>query len=95
MCDDVQNLELAGFRADGSSKAESLLRLQDTQAVFITGSRVVQPIKTFLRVECAGSQRILLKANDLDLAGETLSAADKVAAGAVKNDAGPGAKGTR
>ena len=95
VCDDVQDLELAGFRADGSLKAESLVRLQNTQSAFINGSRVVRPIKTFLRVEGAGSQRILLKANDLDLAGETLSAADKVAPGAVKIDASPAAKGTR
>jgi hypothetical protein len=95
VCDDVQNLELAGFRADGSIKAESLLRLQDTQSAFITGCRVVQPIKAFLRVEGAGSQRIFLKANDLDLARETLSAADKVAPDAVKNDAGPGANRAR
>ena len=57
VCDDVQNLELTGLKADGSHKAESLIRLQDTQAALITGSRVLQPLKTFLRVEGGASQR--------------------------------------
>ena len=68
VCDDVQNLELTGLKADGSRKAKSLIRLQDTQAALIAGSRVLQPLRTFLRVEGGGSQRYLLKGNDLDLA---------------------------
>ena len=65
VCDDVQNLELTGLKADGSPKAESLIRLQDTQAVLISGSRLLQPLRNFLRVEGRGSQRIVLKGNDL------------------------------
>src|SRR5271157_3930956 len=86
VCDDVQNLELTGLKADGSRKAESLIRLQDTQAALIAGSRVLQPLRTFLRVEGGGSQRILLKGNDLDLAAAALSVADKVPSNAVRND---------
>ena len=57
VCDDVQNLDLAGLKADGARKAESLIRLQDTQAALIAGSRVLQPLGTFLRVEGERSQR--------------------------------------
>jgi hypothetical protein len=95
VCDDVQNLELAGFRADGSRNAESLIRLQNTQTAFITGARVTRPIGTFLRVEGAGSQRILLKGNDLDLAARSLSIAEKVPPEAVRNDADTGANRPR
>ncbi|MGC8638589.1 MAG: glycoside hydrolase family 28 protein [Isosphaeraceae bacterium] len=84
--DDVQNLELTGLKADGSPKAESLIRLQNTQAALISGSRVFQPLKTFLRVEGTGSQRIRLKGNDLDLAASALSVADKVPSDAVRVD---------
>jgi len=86
VCDDVQNLELTGLKADGSRKAESLIRLQDTQAALIAGSRVLQPLRTFLRVEGGGSQRILLKGNDLDLAAAALSVADKVPSDAVRKE---------
>ena len=53
----------------------------------IAGSRVLQPLGTFLRVEGGGSQRILLKGNDLDLAAAAVSVADKVPANAVRKDA--------
>ena len=58
VCDDVQNLDLASFKADGDPKAESLLRLQDTQAALITGSRVLNPLGTFCGWKASGSNRI-------------------------------------
>jgi hypothetical protein len=87
VCDDVQDIELAGLRADGCRKAESLIRLQDTQGVFITGTRVLQPVGTFLRVEGAGSQRIVLKGNDLDGAAGVLSVGANAPSEAVRSDA--------
>ncbi len=86
VCDDVQNLELTGLKADGSREAESLIRLQNPLAAVITGGRVLQPLRTLLRVEGGGSQRILLKGNDLDLAAAALSVADKVPSDAVREE---------
>jgi hypothetical protein len=87
VCDDVQNLDLRSIDADGHPKAESLIRLQDTQAALITGARVLNPIGTFLRVEGQGSERLHLKGNDLDLAGQAASVSEGVPPDAVSNDA--------
>ena len=86
VCDDVQDLDLMGFRADGHPEAESLVRLQDTQSVLISGTRVLSPLGTFLRVEGERSQRILLNGNDLGLAGTTVSVGEKASPGAVSTD---------
>jgi hypothetical protein len=86
VCDDVQNLELSGFAADGHPKAESLIRLQDTQGAFITGSRVLGPLPAFLRVEGEQSKRIVLKKNDLDLAGKVSTQSEKLPADVVSKD---------
>ncbi len=87
VCDDVQGLDLRAFRADSYPKVESLLRLQDTQAAFVTGSRVLSPIATFLRVEGPGSKRLVLKGNDLELAGRALSVSESVPPEAVSDEA--------
>ena len=87
VCDDVQDLTLTGFQADGHPNAESLIRLQNTQAALLTATRVLHPLGTFLRVEGAGSKRIVLKGNDLELAGQTLSVSEGVPSDAVRQDA--------
>ncbi|MGO8751691.1 MAG: glycoside hydrolase family 28 protein [Thermoguttaceae bacterium] len=86
VCDDVQNLDLASFKADGDPKAESLVRLQDTQAALIAGARVLNPLGTFLRVEGERSNHIVLKGNDLDLAGKAVSVSEKVHPGAISTE---------
>ncbi len=82
--DDVQNLTLTGLQADGYPNAESLIRLQDTQAALLTAVRVLNPLGTFLRVEGERSQRIVLRGNDLDLASKIVSVAEGVPAEAVR-----------
>ena len=74
-CDDVTNLELAGFRASGNVQAESLIRLQNTRRAFITGSRPLNLISTFVRVEGAGSEQICLRNNVMDLAAKEMELA--------------------
>ncbi len=86
--DDVENLELSNFQADSQRKADSLIRLQDTQAAFVTGARVLDPIGTFMRVEGHSSQRILLRGNDLSLAAEAVSASEGAPPEAVSQDVG-------
>jgi hypothetical protein len=78
VCDDVQDLELAGFQADGNMKAESLIRLQDAQQVFIAGSRPLTPVGAFLRVEGPRSREISLSANELGLAQNTVDIAPEL-----------------
>jgi polygalacturonase len=68
VCDDVQDLELSGFKAQGATRAESLIRLQNTQRAFVTGSRPLDAIDTFLVVEGAESRDVFLRGNELSLA---------------------------
>lgn len=70
---------------------KSLLRFQDTRAVFITAAHVLDPIGTFLRVERPSSRRILLQGNDLSLAAAILSAWEGVPPNAVSQEAGTSA----
>jgi hypothetical protein len=86
VCDDVQDLELAGFKADGHPKSESLLRFQETEAALLTGIRVLDPLGTFLRVEGDRSRHIVLKGNDLALAARAVSVSPNVHSGAVSQE---------
>ena len=67
--EDVEDLDLSNFRATGSG-AETLLRLRDARQVYLHGCRPLNEVALFLSVEGAGSQGILLQANDLRRAGQ-------------------------
>lgn len=83
ICDDVQHLTVNGLQAAGHPDAESLIRLEDTQAALLTAVRVLDPLGTFLRVEGASCSRIVLRSNDLELAREPVSVSDGTPADAV------------
>jgi hypothetical protein len=63
VCDDVQDLELAGFKAQGHPEAESLIRLENTRRAFISHSQPLGEVKTLVRVEGATSAGIELHGN--------------------------------
>lgn len=86
VCDDVDDLELRGFKAEGSRKAESLIRLQNSRNVFINGSRPLNNIGTFLRLEGTKTSDIRLSGNKLNLATKTIEAAAGAKATAVSYD---------
>jgi len=75
VCDDVEDLELANFRAVGDPQVE-LLRLADTRHAFIHGCRPLKEIGLFAGVEGASSRDILLAANDLRRAAQSHALAD-------------------
>jgi len=83
VCDDVQDVELTGFQAEGNMKAESLIRLQDAQQVFIAGSRPLNSIGAFLRAEGLKSREIYLSGNQLGLAQKTVDVAGDLPRGVV------------
>lgn len=58
VADDVEDLELAGFKAEGNAGAESLVRLRDARRVFINHCRPLNAVGAFLRVEGAASEGI-------------------------------------
>ncbi len=63
VCDDVDQLDLSGFQVAGDRDAESAIRLQNCQEVFIEGSRTLNETGTFLRVEGAESKAVFLTGN--------------------------------
>ncbi|HTD93646.1 MAG TPA: glycosyl hydrolase family 28 protein [Chitinophagaceae bacterium] len=86
VCDDVDDLELTGFKAEGSKKAESLIRLQNSRNVFINGSRPLNNIGTFLRVEGAKTSDIRMSGNKLNLATKAVESAAGAKVGIVTYD---------
>ena len=65
VCDDLQDLELSNVKAQADPSVESLIRLRAVQGAFIHGSRPLNDIGTFVRVEGASSRDIVLSGNDL------------------------------
>jgi hypothetical protein len=80
VCDDVCDLEVAGFKAAGDMEAESLLRLRSTQGAFIHACRPVGEIGTFLQLEGASTKDITLAGNKLDGVRHVVVRANGVAA---------------
>ncbi len=81
--DDVDDLELSGFKAEGSKGAESLIRLENSRTVTITNSRPLNAVGTFLRVEGAASAGIRLSGTGEGLAQKVWEPALGATAGAV------------
>ncbi|MGZ3386103.1 MAG: hypothetical protein ACXVB5_14470, partial [Isosphaeraceae bacterium] len=73
--EDVEDLELSGFRAAGGG-AQALMCLRDARQVYVHGCRPLNDVPVFLSVEGAGSREILLQANDLRRVGQTWALAD-------------------
>jgi hypothetical protein len=80
--EDVENVELSGFRAVGAG-AEGLLRLRDAREVYIHGCRALNEVPLFLQVEGKGSRGILMQANDLRRACNAFALAEGAPADSV------------
>jgi len=85
VCDDVRELELLGFKAEGNTRAESLLRLQNTRRAFISACRPLGAVGAFLRVEGEDAGEIVLRGNFLGGAGTAVKIAG-ASPDAVAND---------
>ncbi len=86
VCDDVDDLELSGFKAEGSKKAESLIRLENTQNVFINSSRTLNGIGLFLKLEGSQTIGIKLTGNNLNLATKVIEENPEVSPNAFSFD---------
>jgi hypothetical protein len=83
VCDDVVDIELVNFRAQGNSTGE-LIRVKETRQAYIHGCRPLNEVSTFLIVQGNKSQDILLQANDLHRALHSYKLASGVRVDAVK-----------
>jgi hypothetical protein len=88
VCEDVEDLELADFRASGDQESLAMVVLRDTHQAFIHGCRPLQPVRTFLRLEGAGSREILLAGNDLHKAVRPIELAGNAPGSALVPEAG-------
>ncbi len=84
VCDDVENLELTGFKAAAPSSG-ALIRLRQTRGALIQGSGALGEAELFASIEGAQSSDIALLANDLRRAKRGVDlAADAPADGVQK-----------
>jgi hypothetical protein len=84
--DDVDDMELSGFKAEGSKRAESMIRLENSRNVLINNSRPLNRIGTFLRLEGAKSEVVRLAGNRDDLSDRMWESAEGTKAKAVLVD---------
>lgn len=89
VCDDVEDLELAAFRAQGSPEAECLIRLLQARQVFIHGCRPLGDVGTFVRVEGQECRGITLAANDVHRAQSAIELAEGAEGEAIVVSAEP------
>jgi hypothetical protein len=64
-CNDVEDLELNAFRAQGHPEAQALIHLQNTRDAWITASRPTSPCAAFVHIEDSPDEALRLEANDL------------------------------
>jgi hypothetical protein len=83
VCDDVDELELAGFKAEGNKNAESFIRLENCHNILINASRPLNRIGTFLRVEGARSGDIRLIGGGDELSNKIWESAPETKPNAV------------
>jgi hypothetical protein len=67
VCDDVEDLDLLGFRAAAHPKGECLARLRKVRRVNIAHSRPLSPVRELLQVEETPPEELFLTGNDLRL----------------------------
>ncbi len=83
--EDVEDLELANFRAAGSGPSP-LLRLRDARQVYLHGCRPLGDPTLFLSVEGQVSREILLQANNLHRTTQAYTMAECASVDAIIND---------
>lgn len=80
----VEDAAINGMSVQGNTQAESVLRFTDTKQVLLTAARVLTPSPTFLRLEGAGNEGIIIDGGDLSKAASPLTFKDGATEAAVK-----------
>lgn len=82
--DDVQDVAINGFSAQGSPAGESVLRFTAVEDALITAARVLTPAAAFLQIEGANNTGIIIDGGDLSKAVTPVSTRDGANAAAVQ-----------
>ena len=70
--DHVEDAAINGLSVQGNVEAESVLRFIDSKQTLLTAARVLTPSSTFLQVEGAGNEEIVIDGGDLSKAATPL-----------------------
>ena len=82
--DHVEDAAINGLSLQGNPQAESVLRFIDCRQALLTATRVLTPAATFLQLEGAANQGIIIDGGDLSKAAKTLALKDGATEQAVK-----------
>ena len=70
--DHVEDAAINGLSVQGNVEAESVLRFIDSKQTLLTAARVLTPSSTFLQLEGAGNEEIVIDGGDLSKAATPL-----------------------
>jgi polygalacturonase len=73
LLENVTDVAMNGFSAQGNAEAKAVVRLVDTRDVLLTGSRVTSPATAFVSVEGAGSRNVTIEGGDLSKAARAVT----------------------
>jgi hypothetical protein len=82
--DHVQDVAILGLSVEGNTSAESVLRFIDSKDVLLTAPRLLTSAATFLQVEGAANEHIVLDGGDFSKAQRSLVLKDHAADSAVR-----------
>jgi len=82
--DHVEDAAINGLSVQADANAESALRFIDSTQVLLTAPRLLTPTKTFLQLEGAGNDGIIVDGGDVSKAASTLAFKNGAAEKAVK-----------
>jgi Glycosyl hydrolases family 28 len=82
--DHVQDATINGLSVEANPAAESALRFIDSKDVLLTAPRLLTPTATFLQVEGAANERIIVDGGDISRAQKPLALKEKATAATVK-----------
>jgi polygalacturonase len=82
--DHVQDVAINGLNVQANASAESALRIIDSKDVLLTAPRLLTSTTTFLQLEGADNERIIIDGGDISKAQKPLNLADKATKTAIK-----------
>ncbi|HWW02359.1 MAG TPA: glycoside hydrolase family 28 protein [Candidatus Acidoferrum sp.] len=96
VCDDVQDLDLEGFRAAPAAPTQLLIKLVQTRQALLHACSAPPATKTFLELQGDKTDRIVVMSSDLSAAQKTTETAPDVPPGAlvVSGNVGPARNGS-
>ncbi len=84
VCEDVEDVELSAFSAQGNAGARSLIRLHNTRRAFVHGCRTLGEVVDFLRLEGEQTQNVSIGCNDIGTDGKAFVLSDGAGEDAAK-----------